>query len=227
MMDTWWKPGAWLGVGALWLSGCFVDQLTRADRICALGSAACGCMSGDVCAMGLQCEEGTCRSPRCEDGRLGCACKAGDVCDPDLSCVDQSCLPLEETNEVTHTPTTTEATTSVMTTAVGSQGEATDSGMGGGSDSGSVECGCGWVQETNFYDCVESPGPDPSGTHPLECPEKVEEAVMIQSPGEVPCIDLGLSLGATGCCVGSTVVFCSDQLQSYSCDDGWCAPPPP
>jgi hypothetical protein len=124
-------------------------------------------------------DTGTGSDEGCEPGSFGCACIDGTTCGEGLECDGGTC-ELPSGNDDTTTGTTT------------------------GGSPGS----CGWDAQNGFYNC-EFSGPDPSGTHPIECPADLMNGA-----------DCPEGLSFEGCCEGAVVWFCEGSTMSIDCAGG-------
>ncbi|MEM6293796.1 MAG: hypothetical protein AAGA54_21150 [Myxococcota bacterium] len=208
--------------GALFLGACFQDIPTAADVVCTPGQATCSCQAGDVCATGLSCEAGICRSLRCEAGVVGCECGAGGSCFDGAACIEGSCIldqPVEPASDA-DAESAAEASDADGDTAMGSEtGSESGAQTTGVADTGeapvSGECGCGWLPDVEFWECSLDPEPNPAGMFG-RCPDFADTLYERFLNGEegIPC-DIPLpgagmvSIDFAGCCVGNVAsMFC-------------------
>jgi hypothetical protein len=67
------------------------------------------------------------------------------------------------------------------------------------------EAVCGWDAAYASYACGSDDGPEPTGTHPMNCPDTLIEGA--------PCEDVGASY--SGCCdADGAMWFCAGDLEN-------------
>ncbi len=218
------------GVGLL-AGACFEDIPTATDRVCPGGQATCACLAGDVCDAGLSCDAGVCRSLRCEAGVVGCECGPSGACFDNASCIDGSCILVDDSPAEPDADSVAEVggaeEASDVDGGVGSTGGMgsgdPDPTTGDGAESGDVPanaCGCGWIDEADYWECSATPQPNAEGSFGL-CPPVMNVLYERWLEGEtdircaLPDDATMTTIDFSGCCLGGLAsVFCDESTDS-------------
>ena len=183
------------------------------------GGDGCGGSCGD-CPVTEVCEDGVCVAcqPQCQGKECG-ADGCGDVCgncSKSQACVNGTCAD-DPCGGITYEGCCKDSTIHYC-----------ESG-----ELKSAECQsgtCGWNPNQSFYDCGQSGEEDPSGEHPIDCPDECEPDCEGKACGDDGCegscgsCDEGLFCHAFACQEGECGEFtwegcCEDNILYY-CQEG-------